>query len=82
MYKPKKGGGKEMKTDGHTINGREMTALHARLESAKELVRKTLTKERIADAVVCASTVAVLALILDILYRAMESQTVVGTAPF
>ena len=56
-----------MRTDGHTIHGRQMTALHGRLESVKESVKKSLTKERIADALVCVSTVAVLALILDIL---------------
>jgi hypothetical protein len=48
----------------------------------REWAKRTLTKERIADVVVCASTVAVLGLVLNSLHRAMESLTIVGTTPF
>jgi len=71
-----------MKPDGNTIGGHKMASHHAGLESVKEWANRALTKERIADIIVCASTVAVLGLVLDILHRAMESITVVGTVPF
>ena len=71
-----------MRTDGHTINGHEMATRHLGLESAREWLKRTLTKERIADIVVCVSTVTVLGLVLDSLHRAMETYTMVGTAPF
>ena len=71
-----------MKPDGHTISGHKMASRHAGLQSVMEWAKRALTKERIADIIVCASTVAVLGLVLDVLHRAMESITVVGTAPF
>ena len=71
-----------MKTDGHTISGDKTSSLQAGLESVKEWANRALTKERIADIIVCASTVTVLGLVLDILHRAMESSRVVGTTPF
>ena len=71
-----------MRRDGQTMNGHEMATPHLALESAREWAKRTLTKERIADIVVCVSAVTVLGLILDSLHRAMETCTVVGTAPF
>ena len=67
-----------MRTDGHTIRGRELAFPRMDLESVKEWMKKTLTKERIADVVVTVSTVAVLGAVLSFLHRAMENYTIVG----
>ena len=71
-----------MKTEGQTISGHTMASLHAGLVSVQRWANRALTKERIADIIVCASTLAVLGLVLDVLYRAMESITIVSSAPF
>jgi hypothetical protein len=67
-----------MRTDGQTIRGHEMVTPQLDLDGVKEWAKATFTKERIADVVVTVSTVAVLGTVLSFLYKAMESQTIVG----
>ena len=67
-----------MRTDGQTIRGNEIVTPHVDLESVKEWAKRTFTKERIVDVAMCASTVTVVGMVLSVLYRAMQNQTVVG----
>ena len=67
-----------MKTDGQTLRGNEMVIPHVDLESVKGWAKRTFTKERIVDVAVCASTVTVVGVVLSVLYRAIQNQTVVG----
>ena len=68
----------KMRTDGQTLRGNEMVIPHVDLESVKEWAKRTLTKERIVDVAISASTVTVVGMVLSVLYRAMQNQTVVG----
>jgi len=67
-----------MRTDGQTLRGNEMAIPHVDLDSVKEWARRTLTKERIVDVAISASTVTVVGMVLSVLYRAMQNQTIVG----
>ena len=67
-----------MRTDGQTIRGNEIVTPHVDLESVKEWAKRTFTKERIADVVVCASTVTVLGMVLHMLHGALENSAIVG----
>ena len=67
-----------MGTDGQTLRGNERVIPHVDLESVKAWVKRTFTKERIADLVVCASTVAVLGMVLHMLHGALENGAIVG----
>jgi hypothetical protein len=71
-----------MRTDGQTIRGNEMALPHADLESVKAWAKATFTKGRIADVVVCTSTIGVLGMVLHMLHRTLESCAIVGTPPF
>ena len=57
-------------------------AAHPDWETVKEWVKAVFTSERIADIVVCASTVTVLGMVLHTLHRASESCAIVGSPPF
>lgn len=70
-----------MRTDGHTIRGHEMEVPHLDLQSVKEWVRATLTKERMIDVALCAATLVVIGVVVFSLHRAMENYTIVGTFP-
>ena len=67
-----------MKAHGETLRGNEMAIPHVDLESVKEWAKRTFTKERIVDVAMCASTVTVVGMVLSVLYRAMQNQTIVG----
>jgi hypothetical protein len=67
-----------MRTDGQTLRGNEMVIPHVDLESVREWARRALTKERIVDVAISASTVTVVGMVLSVLYRAMQNQTIVG----
>ena len=66
-----------MRTDEQTIRGHEIVRPHVDLEGIKERAKRAFTKERIADVVVCASTVTVLGMVLHMLHSALESYTIV-----
>ena len=53
-------------------------AIHPDWETVKGWAKRTFTQERIVDAAMCASTVTVVGMVLSVLYRAMQNQTVVG----
>jgi hypothetical protein len=67
-----------MRTDGQTLRGNEMVIPHVNLEAVKEWTKRTLTRERIVDVAISASTVAVVGMVLSVLYRAMQNQTITG----
>ena len=67
-----------MRNAGQTLRGNEMVIPHVDLDSVKEWARRTLTKERIVDVAISASTVTVVGMVLSVLYRAMQNQTIVG----
>jgi uncharacterized membrane protein len=67
-----------MRTDGQTLRGNEMVIPHVDLEAVKEWTKRTLTRERIVDVAISASTVAVVGMVLSVLYRAMQNQTITG----
>ena len=67
-----------MGTDGQTLREDEMVIPRVDLVSVKGSAKRTFTKERIADVIVCASTVTLLGTVLFTLYRAMECRTIVG----
>ena len=69
-----------MATDARAI--RKPEATHPDWEKVKEWAKATLTKERIADVFVCASTVTILGMVLHMLHTALENGMVVGTTPF
>jgi uncharacterized membrane protein len=55
-----------------------MVIPHVDLEAVKEWTKRTLTRERIVDVAISASTVAVVGMVLSVLYRAMQNQTITG----
>ena len=67
-----------MRTDAKALRGSEMVLPHVDLESVKGWAKRTLTRERLVDVAMCASTVTVVGMVLSTLYRAMENQTIVG----
>ena len=67
-----------MRTDGQTLRGNEMAIPHVDLESVKGWAKRNFTKERIVDAAISASTVTVVGVVLSVLYRAMQNQTITG----
>ena len=67
-----------MRTDGQTLRGNEMAIPHVDLESVKGWAKRIFTKERIVDAAISASTVTVVGVVLSVLYRAMQNQTITG----
>ena len=67
-----------MRTDGQTLRGNEMAIPHVDLDSVREWAKRTLTKERIVDVAISASTVTVVGMVMSTLYRAMQNQTIVG----
>jgi hypothetical protein len=69
---------RKMRTDGKTLKGLEMVIPHVHLESVREWAKRKLTKEVIADVVVCASTVTILGTVLHMLHRALENRAIVG----
>lgn len=48
------------------------------LETVREWAKRNFTKERIADLVVCASTVTVLGMFLHMLHSALANWTIVS----
>ena len=66
----------KMATDARAIGTHE--AIHPDWDTVKEWTKRKFTKERIADGLVCASTVTVLGTVLFTLYRALGTRTIVG----
>jgi hypothetical protein len=66
-----------MATDASAI--RIYEAIHPDWETVKEWAKRTLTKERIEDLIVCASTLAILGMVLHILHSALGNSAI---APF
>ena len=67
-----------MRTYGQTLRGNEVVVPHVDLEAVKGWARRIFTKGWIVDVAVCASTVTVMGMVLSVLYRAMQNQTIVG----
>ena len=67
-----------MRRDGQTLRGNEMVIPHVDLESVKEWAKRVFSKERIIDIAMCASTLTVVGMVLSVLYKAVQNQTVVG----
>lgn len=53
-------------------------AIHPDWGTVKEWVKTKLTKERVAEVALCASTVTVIGVVLFSLHRAMENYIILG----
>ena len=65
-----------METHTKTVGTHEL--IRPDWETVKAWVRRAFTRERVADVVVCVSTVTVLGMILHSLNRALQNHTIVG----
>jgi hypothetical protein len=65
----------KMATDARAVRTHE--TIHPDWETVKAWAKRTFTKQRIADLVVLASTVAVLGMVLHILHSALENHAIV-----
>jgi len=65
-----------MKTFTKTVGTHE--AIHPDWETVREWAKRTFTKERIADVVVCASTLTGLGMVLHMLHRALANSAIAG----
>ena len=51
-------------------------------EQIRSQAERILTKERVADIALLATTVAILAVVLFSLYKAVQNHTIVGISPY
>jgi hypothetical protein len=67
-----------MRTDGQTIRGNEMVIPHVDLESVKEWVRATLTKERMAEVGLVAATLVASGYLGTVIFKGIQTYSMSG----